>query len=272
MNGRIYDPQLGRFLSADSVIDGHLSLQGYNRYSYVHNNPLTYNDPSGHFLNFVVGGVVGGALGGIAGGITAYIASDGDWKVVAAGATGGMVGGAIVGSGAGIIAAGVAAGTTTTGGAILAGTAVGASGGVIGNTVDQYTENRLNGQSKGEALANIDPVEQTVSGVVGSAAGAASGVGIVAKQAVRESIKQSQTAVSDYTTKTIAPVIRGMASSDEAASTVITKVVKEGSEAAAQTVQSVTQTVVTVSAVEAVAIPAIENTANHIINEELENN
>lgn len=49
MNGRIYDPGLGRFLSADSIIDGAFDSQGYNRYSYVKNNPLTLTDPSGHF-------------------------------------------------------------------------------------------------------------------------------------------------------------------------------------------------------------------------------
>lgn len=48
MNGRIYDPWLGRFLSADPFIDGPMNLQGYNRYSYVKNNPLTYVDPTGY--------------------------------------------------------------------------------------------------------------------------------------------------------------------------------------------------------------------------------
>ena len=47
MNGRIYDPLLGRFLSADIVVQNPGSLQSYNRYSYVMNNPLTLTDPSG---------------------------------------------------------------------------------------------------------------------------------------------------------------------------------------------------------------------------------
>jgi len=47
MNGRIYDPLIGRFLSADIASDGTATIQGYNRYSYVHNNPLASVDPSG---------------------------------------------------------------------------------------------------------------------------------------------------------------------------------------------------------------------------------
>jgi RHS repeat-associated protein len=49
MNGRIYEPVLGRFLSADPFIQGFDDLQSYNRYSYVNNRPLTLTDPSGYF-------------------------------------------------------------------------------------------------------------------------------------------------------------------------------------------------------------------------------
>lgn len=50
MNGRIYDPRLGRFLAADIVVQAPGVLQAYNRYSYVLNNPLTLTDPSGFFF------------------------------------------------------------------------------------------------------------------------------------------------------------------------------------------------------------------------------
>lgn len=45
--GRVYDPFIGRFTSADPIIQAPLDLQSYNRYSYVRNNPLTLTDPSG---------------------------------------------------------------------------------------------------------------------------------------------------------------------------------------------------------------------------------
>lgn len=47
MNGRIYDPLLGRFLSADLMVKNPANLQDYNRYSYVGNNPLSRVDPTG---------------------------------------------------------------------------------------------------------------------------------------------------------------------------------------------------------------------------------
>jgi RHS repeat-associated protein len=47
MNGRVYDPALGRFLSPDPMVQAPYDTQGQNRYAYVRNNPLRYTDPSG---------------------------------------------------------------------------------------------------------------------------------------------------------------------------------------------------------------------------------
>ena len=50
MNGRLYDPILGRMLSPDVVIQDEQSSQAYNRYSYCFNNPLRFTDPSGYVV------------------------------------------------------------------------------------------------------------------------------------------------------------------------------------------------------------------------------
>jgi RHS repeat-associated protein len=47
MNGRIYDPTLGRFLQADPVVQDPGNPQNWNGYTYVFNNPYRYTDPSG---------------------------------------------------------------------------------------------------------------------------------------------------------------------------------------------------------------------------------
>ena len=47
MNGRLYDPVIGRFFSPDNFVQTPEFTQGFNRYSYCLNNPLKYTDPSG---------------------------------------------------------------------------------------------------------------------------------------------------------------------------------------------------------------------------------
>jgi RHS repeat-associated protein len=50
MNGRVYDPILGRMLSPDNYVQASNNTQSYNRYSYCWNNPLKYTDPSGDII------------------------------------------------------------------------------------------------------------------------------------------------------------------------------------------------------------------------------
>ena len=52
MNGRMYDPLLGRFLSPDPYIQAPTDPQNFNRYSYCLNNPLKYTDQDGEFFMF----------------------------------------------------------------------------------------------------------------------------------------------------------------------------------------------------------------------------
>ncbi|MGH8321147.1 MAG: RHS repeat-associated core domain-containing protein [Gammaproteobacteria bacterium] len=50
MEGRVYDPEVGMFLSPDPNVQYPDSSQGYSRYTYVNDNPLSLSDPSGYFM------------------------------------------------------------------------------------------------------------------------------------------------------------------------------------------------------------------------------
>jgi hypothetical protein len=45
---RYYDPELGRFIQADTIVPSAANPQSLNRYSYCYNNPLNHIDPAGH--------------------------------------------------------------------------------------------------------------------------------------------------------------------------------------------------------------------------------
>ena len=47
LNGRVYDPLLARMTSADPTVTDPMNMQGWNRYSYVGNDPLAFTDPNG---------------------------------------------------------------------------------------------------------------------------------------------------------------------------------------------------------------------------------
>ena len=112
MNGRFYDPHLGRFLSPDNgacPANGGVQLpdfsQNFNRYSYCLNNPLVYTDPSGEIVWFVpviIGSVIGSYIGGV-------IANEGQynpikWDYSSGKTLGYMLGGAVVGGVSGYVA------------------------------------------------------------------------------------------------------------------------------------------------------------------------
>ncbi|WP_227411578.1 RHS repeat domain-containing protein [Cruoricaptor ignavus] len=77
MNGRLYDPLLRRFLNADENIQDMFNTQNYNKYGYVLNNPLMYNDPSGEvfFLIPLVGYFWSAVIVGAVIGAASYLVS-----------------------------------------------------------------------------------------------------------------------------------------------------------------------------------------------------
>jgi RHS repeat-associated protein len=133
-NSRWYDPELGRFMQPDIIIpEASQGTLAWDRYAYVNNNPLKWDDPSGHCL-ILCTAIIGAAIGAIVGavGYTAYTAATGSAfnvgsMLLAAG--GGAVAGAFIGSGVGLIAAASGAAAGAAGAATTAAeVAAGASG------------------------------------------------------------------------------------------------------------------------------------------------
>jgi RHS repeat-associated protein len=165
-NGRLYDPQLGRFLSPDrsamplgsskNYVQQPDNSQNFNRYSYCLNNPLKYNDPSGEFWHIVIGALVGG--------VTNLVANwhniDGFWQGFAAFAAG-------AGSGAAVAATG---GDATASVWSVAGVAA-ASGAITSatNSVIAQTGKNFSG------IENVHWGDVGKNALVGAASGAASG-------------------------------------------------------------------------------------------------
>ncbi|MBV6397140.1 MAG: hypothetical protein HFACDABA_02745 [Anaerolineales bacterium] len=57
---RWLDPSLGRFTSPDTIVPTSTQgTQAWDRYAFVNNNPVRYNDPTGHFANVLIGMGVG---------------------------------------------------------------------------------------------------------------------------------------------------------------------------------------------------------------------
>ena len=106
MNGRMYDPNLGRFLSPDNYIQSPYNPQNFNRYSYCLNNPLKYTDPDGEIVSLpIIIGVVIGGYGGYK--IAEYKGYDmEDWQTY-----GFVLGGAAIGGISGALGASAASGS-----------------------------------------------------------------------------------------------------------------------------------------------------------------
>jgi RHS repeat-associated protein len=94
MNGRLYDPQLRRFLSPDNYVQDSFNTQNYNRYGYVYNNPLLYTDPSGEIAFLAVVGIAM-AVGIITNGINNMINGVPFWYGMGKSGTMGAISGAI---------------------------------------------------------------------------------------------------------------------------------------------------------------------------------
>jgi len=90
---RYYDPEIGRFITPDTIVQAPYDPQTLNRYSYCRNNPINYIDPSGHIFWFAaiafvaacaaIGAVTSVAIAGASGQLTSWTAF---WAAMGSGA------------------------------------------------------------------------------------------------------------------------------------------------------------------------------------------
>ncbi|SEA66505.1 RHS repeat-associated core domain-containing protein [Segatella bryantii] len=155
MNGRLYDPILGRFFSPDNYVQMPDNSQNFNRYSYCLNNPLKYTDPSGDFWNLIIGAIIGGVFNWASHGFQlnakglGYFATGAVAGAVGAGLASG-VNVAMAGGNFWTGAAGLAKGIASTG--FLAGAASGASAGFAGGFIYGAGNSWVDGHSFGKGL------------------------------------------------------------------------------------------------------------------------
>jgi len=146
---RYYDPEIGRFITADTIVQAPYDPQSLNRYAYARNNAIKYIDPNGRW--FWVAIIVGAILGGV----TAAVNDQPIWKGILMGALGGM----LVGAGAagfgfwGAVAAGMFAGAANSaafGGNIGFGALCGGIGAGLGYGLGSWASGWENGSFWGE--------------------------------------------------------------------------------------------------------------------------
>ncbi len=104
---RYYDPELGRFISQDSVdYADPETINGLNLYAYCANNPVMNVDPTGEFFfSFLFAVIVGAIIGGMVGGVSAVAKGDSFWGGFLSGMlVGGVLAGALILGGATMLA------------------------------------------------------------------------------------------------------------------------------------------------------------------------
>ena len=156
VSSRYYDPEIGRWINADALVD-QSSVLGYNLFAYCRNNPVNMTDTTGNLPFFAITAAIGAVVGAVVGGVVAAKNGGNVWAGVGIGAAAG----ALIGTGAGMAAGAALAGSiTATTGAVMAGgstlvATVGTGGLGAGAT---YIANNLS-----QAANNLAPAAQTAA-------------------------------------------------------------------------------------------------------------
>ena len=105
---RYYNPELCRFINADSQLNTVAGVLGYNLFAYCNNNPVKLTDPDGHFPFLAITAAIGAVAGAVIGGVRAAKSGKSVWKGALKGAAIGGLIGLGAGAAAGVLLAGSA--------------------------------------------------------------------------------------------------------------------------------------------------------------------
>lgn len=140
VGSQYYDPQIGRFLNADSQLNPGTGLVGMNMFAYCNNNPVMLTDSDGTISFLAITAIVGAVVGAVAGGIIAAKTGNNIWAGIGIGAAGGILLGLGVGAGLAMISG---AGAMATAGEVIAGL-----GTVAATQADKISQAIQSGSSK----------------------------------------------------------------------------------------------------------------------------
>ena len=105
LQSRYYNPEMGRFISADSLLSTGQGVLGNNMFAYCNNNPVMYQDDTGNSATLITLGIM--AIGGLIGMFVSAASSaltqkaingEVNWKSVGVAAASGFISGAIAAS------------------------------------------------------------------------------------------------------------------------------------------------------------------------------
>ena len=196
-NARYYDPSLGRFTQADTIVPEPGNPQALNRYSYVGNSPVSETDPDGHcwpVCTALIGGAIGAGIGAtsvalpqmirnVRGGqpLTANIDPAEVGKAAAVGFVSGAISGATAGVGTGLAA--------TIG--------VGAVSNVLAGQTAIATDNVLSGRAITTGMGDVGDMakDALLGGVIGGVGHGATK--ILERVSVRNVSSSSQSVIDE---------------------------------------------------------------------------
>ena len=205
IRSRYYNPKTARFLTEDTASGKYNDPLSLNKYTYCHNQPVTQDDPTGHWAHIVAGAVIGGLIGGGISYASQAIKNKSftkgiNWKKVAGAAAEGAVTGAIGAAtgGASFAAKSVAeVGVKTATKQFVKKAAVDVGANFVGNTANQLISKGSKNYSLKEAVvAGASGIASTV-GEYGVHAAKKAGSMAVAKVAEKIGSKAGNKAAAE---------------------------------------------------------------------------